>query len=270
MQAGKRTLWISERLKGLFTSEVEHLAAETGKRRRVLDFFLVPGRVQSKLQDENGKFHRVELGMRQFSEEEWSTVCKEFAQHALFLASFLTSRIPEEAESLLRASGIALLPEKREDIQLSCDGEPLNPNNSAIVFTVFDRLLDRLDDDPFSIFVLRGKGREEMLLEIRRQRSEFERPDVQPFADADAEFVEKDGKEAETFDDFWRASPSMQELSYNIRADELPASLLKRLDQLPLGGAEDHIEPLIEDAYLRVARRAQAYGLELQDKDRDR
>jgi len=270
MQTGKRTLWISERLKGLFAAEGEQAAAENGKRRRVLDFFLVPGRVQSKLQDENGKFHRVELGMRQFTEEEWATVCKEFAQHALFLASFLTSRIPEEAETILRERGIALLPEKREDIQLSCNGEPLSEKNSAIVFTVFDRLLDRLDDDPFSIFVLRGKGREELLLEIRRQRSEFERPDAVQFADADEEFVEKDSQPSETFDDFWRASPSMQELSYNIRADELPASLLKRLDPLPLGGAEDQIEPLLEDAYLRVARRAQAYGLELQDKERDR
>ena len=125
MQTGKRTLWISERLKGLFAAEGEQAAAESGKRRRVLDFFLVPGRVQSKLQDENGKFHRVELGMRQFTEEEWATVCKEFAQHALFLASFLTSRIPEEAETILRERGIALLPQTLGEALDALEADPV-------------------------------------------------------------------------------------------------------------------------------------------------
>ena len=50
-------------------------------------------------------------------------------------------------------------------------------------------------------------------------------------------------------------------ISYQIKADELPAATLKRLDAMPLLGIEEHVESKVEAAYEKIARLAQSYGL---------
>jgi len=62
---------------------------------------------------------------------------------------------------------------------------------------------------------------------------------------------------------FWKLGEPAKELHYSIRADELPASLLRRLDPLPLGGFEADLGAEFEEMYAKVARRAQAFGLGL-------
>ena len=53
----------------------------------------------------------------------------------------------------------------------------------------------------------------------------------------------------------------LQQLSYDIRADELPAALLKRMEPAPLDGVDIDADRALEEAYVQVARRAQAFGL---------
>jgi len=267
MTTKKSRYWVSERLHQLFAEKFEQAFDEPGKKKRVLDFFLVPGKVQVKLQEETGKMHRVEFELGQFSEEEWERVCKELAAQSIFLANFLAGRVPEEIETVLSAQGLSLPPLSREEIRISCDGHALNKKTEPFAFLALDRLLSRLDDDPFSIFVLRGKGREELLVEVHRQRTLLERPRGRIWTAVEEPELENNGYAGIDLERFWKSGAAMERLSYSIRADELPASLLKRLDPLPLGGVEDTLEPLLEDAYAQIARRAQAYGLELQDRD---
>lgn len=265
--AKKNRFWVSERLRQLFADKLEQAFDEPGKKKRVLDFFLVPGKVQVKLQEETGKMHRVEFELAQFDDAEWQRISKALAEQALFIASFLSGRVPEEIDTLLSVQGLSLPPSTKEEIKMFCDGQLLNKRTEQFVFLALDRLLSRLDEDPFSIFVLRGKGREELLLEVHRQRSFLSRPHGRVWTEAEEPEAQPGLSTAEDLERFWKSGVAMERLSYSIRADELPASLLKRLDPLPLGGVEDILDPLLEDAYAQVARRAQAYGLELQDRD---
>jgi len=52
-------------------------------------------------------------------------------------------------------------------------------------------------------------------------------------------------------------------VSYNLRADDLPASILKRIDPVPVGDGFDSLDFELEEAYAQIARRSQVFGLSL-------
>ena len=264
MSNKKKRLWCSERFEAIFSSGALPDDVETIKKRRVIDFFLVPGRVQAKVQDDTGKLHRIEILVRQLTDSEWEMVFITLAKQAYFLACFLSSQLPEEIDEVLTAQGLSLVPSSADELDVVVDMERVVAPAGGIESVVLQKLCERLDEDPFSLFLIRGKGREESLLEIRRQRERLARPTKEELDYSDTEV--ETPVETETDSNYFRMKPKARELSYNLRADELPASILKRLDPLPLAGLEDDLEQVLEDVYAQVARRAQVYGLELKEK----
>ena len=68
---------------------------------------------------------------------------------------------------------------------------------------------------------------------------------------------------SDSLDSFWKMKPEAAQIHYHIKADELPASILKWLEPLPLRGIEEAIDRKLEECYAKVARLAQSYGLGL-------
>ena len=265
MSAKKKRLWCSERFEAMFAAQGEPDVPEVTRRRRVIDFFLLPGRVQAKIQDDGGKLHRVDVLVRQLTDPEWEIVFAELARQAFFLASFLSGQLPEEIEDVLGKKGVGLVPSSPDELDIICDNVRITDPRGHAAGLVLQRLCERLDEDPFSLFLVRGKGREESLLEISRHRELVARPAREPIEVSGFETPGEGELEIDS-QSYWRSNPKMRELSYNLRADELPASILKRLDPMPLMGLEEDIELILEDAYAQVARRAQVYGLELKER----
>ncbi|MCB0359328.1 MAG: hypothetical protein KDD44_06820, partial [Bdellovibrionales bacterium] len=123
------------------------------------------------------------------------------------------------------------------------------------------QLRDSLQRDVFSLFEFRGLGRHELLHRIRRARPTFSRKDARGATGSGAPSAEQAPIRPPLDSSFWRLRGSVSELRYTLRADELPASLLRRLDSLPLGSLTTAAELGLEDAYVNVARRAQGLGL---------
>ena len=256
--------WCAERLQSLCEASGIYDAQDTGRRTRMLDFFFLPGRVSAKVQDDAGKLHRVELVFEQLNESAWEIVFSQIARRAYFFASILAGELPEEFENVLKGDKVSLCPGTMSEIEVLLNGEHTDEISESAPAAVFQRLIERLGTEPLVMFVLRGKGREEILVQVKRQRSMFDRPKFYSGRWVAGETAVVD-REMPSLDpeSFWRANPKIFELSYSIRADELPAAILKHLDPLPLGGLEEEVEPRLEEAYAQVARRAQAYGLGL-------
>lgn len=259
--------WCSERMRSLFTEtlteELTAQAAELNKSRRVLDFLIQPGRVTAKVYDEQSQPNAVQIFFKQLSDNEWDQVFEQLAGRAYFLALMLSGQIPSEMEEVFAAAGAELFPQTPEQIFITLNNEQ-DPVITGHIAAVLYRLFDRLDSDPFSIFILRGRGREETIVELRKRRTLLKkRPDFETSLSYQQIKYEPAPPLVSTIDYFWSSGSSLAELSYNIRADELPASILKWLDPLPLGGLENHVDFLLERAYEKVTRLAQGFGLRL-------
>lgn len=95
---------------------------------------------------------------------------RAMAVRASFAASLLAGRIPDDVETAFEVAGQGLLPAGPGDVDVSCAcGEERRLCQHATA--VLHRLAEHLDHDPFAIFLLRGRTREELLAALKRHRA---------------------------------------------------------------------------------------------------
>lgn len=258
-------------------------------RRKVLDFLLTPAQASAKIQNDAGGLTRLELQLRPFSETEWAKIATLFASKAYFLSIFLNDLLPLKVEEELQALGLSLFPTEKKDLLLQISGGD-RAQHQLMLATFSQHFAQHLTSNPFAIFLWRGKGKEELLFDLEQARQALSpkinsRPKTEPLSSAIISSVSPNsaslnaptsssGHPGETaFNPETRSiepkssadtlNPEVANLSFNIKADELPAALLKRLEPLPLSGLEEELDSTLETAYNQITRRSQSYGFGL-------
>lgn len=130
---------------------------------------VLPGEVVASVQGSRRTPYRVRVRVRPFSAKEWTLVVDGLAGQAGHSAALLEGEIPPEVADDVRAVGLDLLPGPGE-VQPRCScpdwADPCK-HASAVCYLV----ADLLDQDPFALFQLRGRGREELLAALRARRA---------------------------------------------------------------------------------------------------
>ncbi len=259
--------WGSDQLLEVFAGndliELEAKALNLVRKKKVLDLFITPGVLTAKVQDEKGQLNKVTLEIQTLEDETWTKVYNALANTSYYPAKFLAGELPIEIEDIFAQAGTQLFPKTRNDIRILYKDTQTHLLNEHIV-SVLLRVGKMLDNDPFTMLLWKGKGRDETIVTVRNLRREQKKTTLPT--------VEQHQLQAppppqstmnESIKKFWEVSAASKDLEFDIKADELPAAILKWLDPLPLSGLEEKIEFGLEDAYARVARRSQAYGLGL-------
>lgn len=262
-------LWNTETLIETFEAAAfsDHLEAgiELLKKQKIVDFIITPGRVNAKCIDEMGVAQKIEVLIDTFSEEDWINLLDRLSEEALYLSHLLCGNIPLKLETVCEELELELFPKTLDQIEMRFMGK-VQTKASAPIAAVIHRFAEKLRDEHFLLFLLRGKGAEEIIanLKQRRKRITEKRTVSAPVGHQQLRYEDAPTLK-ESLNNFWSSGKGIENLSFTIKADELPASILKRLDPLPLGGIEEEIEYEIEEAYAQIARRAQGYGLGLEN-----
>lgn len=265
--------WMSENFLSILANTkypaLEPNAIELVRRRQVMDLFVAPGSISAKVQESTGTFRKVSITMPEISDEVWSCAFRKIVRGALCLGKLYSGEVPIEINSLFESCGEPLLPLDLNNLTIQYCSEPTSDITLHIAAVLY-RFSVLLNEEPFALLLWRGKGRDEVLLTLRALRRELNPEHAQKAQNTRTQETEEKTEASHaqihwTKDptEFWRSSNELQSLEYTIKADELPAALLKWLDPLPLGGLEERIDLALEEAYAHVARRAQAYGLGL-------
>lgn len=129
---------------------------------QVLELDVEPGIVLARVQGSRYTPYRVRIRPRAFSEHQWRRAEKAIAARALTVASLLAGEMPHDIEEVLSASRLSLLPSSYGELRASCTcPDAADPcKHTAAVYYI---LAERLDQDPFALFALRGRTREELL-----------------------------------------------------------------------------------------------------------
>lgn len=157
------------------------------------------------------------------------------AGRASFTAALLSGRLPEEIDIVFAAAGGELLPAEEGTVSVSCtckeEGSPCR--HAAAVHVA---LGDRLDRDPFLLFLLRGTGRDDLLGRLRKARA------LRPAAPG---LVRREMRELPTEplpevrpDAFFRPLEPLSTLRSRFVPPEHPDAILQRLGPPPLEDAE--------------------------------
>lgn len=235
---------------------------------QVLNLDLQPGRVNSRVQGSRASPYRVQIEIKPLSDKEWERVADAMAEQAIFAAKLLSGEMPQSIEEAFASAKVSLFPASRGDLQTDCSC-PDWSNPCKHIAAVFYLLGEQFDADPFLLFRLRGKGKEEIVAMLRARRTAAEPPKPaevsakKPRARADPMVpLEK------TLDHFWHSADDLKDFAVKIEAPAVDAVLVKRLGTP--GFWRDHkadFIALFAHAYKELTQASLNTALGRQDKE---
>lgn len=230
---------------------------------QVLELDVEPGIALARVRGSRFTPYRVRIRPQTFSEHQWRRAEKAIGARALTLARLLAGEMPSDIEEVLAGAKLTLLPSSYDELRASCTC-PDDANPCKHTAAAYYMLAERFDADPFALFAMRGRTKEELLdrLRARRTKTIGRSPGV-----AVASALEPAGPEApppplsEVLDSFWRAGPELGQLQVSPLASEFPDALLRRLGPLTPGDDRSDIGELLAPAYARFTAGAERRAL---------
>ena len=205
------------------------------RQGQVLNIDLQAGRVNARVQGSRATPYKVKLDIPPLGDAQWERAIDGMAEQAIFAAKLLAGEMPQNIEDAFTAAGVPLFPQSAQDIATDCSC-PDYANPCKHIAAVYYLLGERFDDDPFLLFHLRGRTREQIVDALRARRASAtgdmpEQPAAAP--------VESVPALAEHLGTFYEAGPELDTMSVRIAAPEMEASILRRLGAAPAGSDAD-------------------------------
>ena len=129
---------------------------------------LAPGEARARVQGRKAEPYEVRIRVRRFTDDEWDRVLAAISARLGHAAALLDGELPPEIARDAAAAGLDLLPGGGElGPRCSCpdDADPCKHSAAACYL-----IADALDADPFALFLLRGRTRDQVLAGIRARR----------------------------------------------------------------------------------------------------
>jgi uncharacterized Zn finger protein len=219
------------------------------RNRRVLDVEVSPGVVRARVQDVRPTPYRIEMAVEPFPDAVWDRVVGVLARQAIYTAKLLAGELPAEVVHLCDTAEAPLFPDHPDEIVMRCSC-PDWAVPCKHVAAVHYALAAELDRDPFLLFRLRGRTREELTAALRARRGSFgsagaARVEAES-ATSTTEAPAPDVSETIPVDRFWEHGSALEDLHFEIRPPDVPGAVLRLLGRPPgLGTQDDQLDQLL-------------------------
>ena len=170
-----------------------------------------------------------------FSDEDWDCVIQSLSEKAIFSAQLLAGEMPSDIEAVFTSNGLSLFPYTLSDIRSRCTC-PDKANPCKHIAAVYYQLGDRFSEDPFLIFQLRGRTRDQILASLRKLRSQ-NNDEVNPedlLETKDDSEQSLDNEQVQSWQDFWRYDEPLDPSLVVIVPPLDNKNILDILGQMPL------------------------------------
>ncbi|HEX2034656.1 MAG TPA: SWIM zinc finger family protein [Chloroflexota bacterium] len=232
--------------------------------------------VRARVQGSRPTPYEVTMHFRTLSDAEWDAVAEVMAGEALYAARLLSGEMPEEVERAFHAAGASLFPSQAGDLTTDCTC-PDWANPCKHVAAVFYLLGERFDADPFLMFELRGRSKDEMVAALRARRAgplrvvetaatvgssaPGEAGDTREAPEAPAEPAPllAEGAPAAAF---WSAPLPPDEVTVSFDPPAIDALPVKLLGRPPFWQGEADFMTAMEQAYRAIGQHARRLALE--------
>lgn len=139
------------------------------RRGQVVELEVGPNGVLAKVQGSRPKPYQVRMELNKLRREAWGRVLIAVSGKAHYTARLLAGEMPQEIESIFASSGARLFPAGDHDFRCKCScPDPLVPCKH--VSAVYHAMGAALEADPFLLFSMRGKSKNQFLQDLRDMR----------------------------------------------------------------------------------------------------
>ncbi|GAC1323822.1 MAG: SWIM zinc finger family protein [Chloroflexota bacterium] len=217
----------------------------------VLDIDVQSGLVRAKVQGSRKQPYKVEIGLKPLSNSDWNKIFGLLRKKAIYAARLLSGEMPRDIEEIFKAAEVPLFPKSGEDLIMSCTC-PDWASPCKHVAAAYYVLGSEFDRDPFLLFELRGKNKEQVMAALRGHRAE--RPPAPRPPKITSEPLE------EHLADFWQAGEELDDVSIRVTGAPVPQAILKRLGPVPLRDLPDEWYGDLARMYEVVSKDALAFA----------
>jgi uncharacterized Zn finger protein len=135
---------------------------------RVSDVRVGAGCLTGRVQGSRATPFLIEVAVAMLGDEQWAWATAKMAGQARYRAALLAGREPDGLDAELEAAGVPLFP-RVDELASHCGcADSLWP--CAHVAGLWEAVGVRIDDDPFVLLGLRGRGRQRLLGELAAVR----------------------------------------------------------------------------------------------------
>jgi uncharacterized Zn finger protein len=233
------------------------------RQGRVTDLTVQVGLAQAHVQGIDGSEQEVRISVRAFADEHWQRAITVLAGQALYTAQLLNGELPHEIDTVFRAAGVSLFPRSANELSTTCTCSDWGHPCTHVVATLH-RLGEMLDVDPFTILVLRGRSREQVMADLRAERAE--RLGSGDTADHTHDVAEQAPPLIADPEAFWELGAALSDLQIRVRRPEIEMELVRILGT-PEFANHPELEKQLEEVYARVTARALRVAYEGEGQD---
>lgn len=201
--------------------------------------------VKALVQGSRPEPYQVTIKFRRLSDQEWERVIDAMAGEAIYAARLLSGEMPEQIEDVFASVGASLFPAARGDMRTTCSC-PDDANPCKHIAAVHYLLGERFDEDPFLMFLLRGRSKDEIISGLRARR-------VGPESEQPPETEQPVEQDLSTF---WSAPPQTEEVALHFALPESDALPVKRLGPPPFVRNDAAFTTAMERLYQQIGEYA--------------
>jgi uncharacterized Zn finger protein len=128
-------------------------------------------KIVSRVQGTEAEPYQQSLWLDTFTDEDWACIIQSLSTQAIFSAKLMSGEMPSNIEDVFSANGLRLFPFSLSEIHSRCSC-PDKANPCKHIIAVYHLLGDRFAEDPFILFQLRGRTKEETIDTLRQIRGE--------------------------------------------------------------------------------------------------
>lgn len=208
------------------------------RQGNVLSIEFKNAKVLALVQGSESEPYKVSLSLDPFSEEQWSYVIETMSGRAIFAAKLLAGEMPQNIEEVFTSNGLSLFPFTLSDVHSKCSC-PDKANPCKHVAAVYYQLGDRFSEDPFVLFQLRGRTKEQIISDLRKLRG-ARVENIQTETEENLQESIRDNQFSVKIDSFWEYNQPL-ESSLVVIVPSTSETVLDVLGSIPLAKEEDSV-----------------------------
>ncbi|MBD2295681.1 SWIM zinc finger family protein [Anabaena sphaerica FACHB-251] len=218
-------------------------ARNYSRQGNVLSIDFKGAKVLARVQGSEAEPYKVSLSLDAFSDQEWGYVIETMSHKSIFAAKLLAGEMPQNIEEVFTSNGLSLFPFTLGDVHGKCSC-PDKAVPCKHIGAVYYQLGDRFSEDPFVLFQLRGRTREQIISDLRHLRNtkNLEKADEKPLTREITEIqqTEPEHQYSLKLENFWQYHEPL-ESSLVVISPSVSETVLEVLGTIPLAKDEENL-----------------------------
>jgi uncharacterized Zn finger protein len=238
------------------------------RQGHVLSIEFKGSKVLAKVQGTEVEPYQVSLWLDSFTDEDWDYIIQSISEKAIYSAKMLAGMMPENIQEVFTKNGLSLFPFRLDNVHSKCSC-PDKANPCKHIGAVYYLLGDRFSEDPFVLFQLRGRTKEQILTGLRQDR--IQKLDQKPASEAEKEPTKKLPATQLNIQQFWEYSEQLESSLVVIAPAPTSDTILDNLGAIPFTSETEIADfktdsvpatiQYLKDIYTQVSQQAILYAM---------